>query len=142
MGSSLQTNRPNPPQTNQPSHQRTNQQRIQPSLQPILPQIIKPNNQPKRQSILPQRNQPNHQPNHQSMIMSHQPKVKPSQMILAVTINRIFLWKEQTKKDCKWAGKGTNKNIIKKCKKNNGDGNKVRDYCPKTCATVNQGLCA
>merc|ERR1712232_1349530 len=53
-----------------------------------------------------------------------------------------FFFKGQKKKDCNWAGKGSEKKIEKKCKKNNGDGKKVWDYCPKTCAKVNQGPCA
>merc|ERR1711971_1066814 len=53
-----------------------------------------------------------------------------------------FLLKGRAKKDCNWAGKGNEKKIENKCKKNNGDGKKVRDYCPKTCAKVNQGPCA
>jgi len=53
-----------------------------------------------------------------------------------------FLWKGQTKKNCKWVGKGTDPKIVKKCKRSNADGLKVRDYCPETCAKVGQGSCA
>merc|ERR1712194_679448 len=53
-----------------------------------------------------------------------------------------FLWKNQARKNCIWAGKGTEKKIANKCNKSNRDGKKVHHYCPATCAKVNQGSCA
>jgi len=52
-----------------------------------------------------------------------------------------FLWKNKNKKNCKWASKGSAKKVVKKCKKSNGDGKKVYDYCPATCAKVDKGPC-
>merc|ERR1712085_117810 len=53
-----------------------------------------------------------------------------------------FLWKNQARKNCIWAGKGTERKIANKCNKSNRDGKKVHHYCPATCAKVNQGPCA
>merc|ERR1712078_544375 len=50
-----------------------------------------------------------------------------------------FLWKGRAKKNCEWAGKGSDAMTIKKCKRNNGDGKTVYDYCPHTCALHNVG---
>jgi len=52
-----------------------------------------------------------------------------------------FLWKGRAKKDCVWVGKGKDSKTIKKCKRNNGDGKRVYDYCPMVCALHNQGPC-
>merc|ERR1712134_3433 len=38
-----------------------------------------------------------------------------------------FLWKGRDKKNCLWAGKGSDAMTVKKCKRNNGDGKKVFD---------------
>merc|ERR1712003_295980 len=53
-----------------------------------------------------------------------------------------FLWKGRNKKNCTWVGKGTDAMTDKKCRRNNGDGKKVYDYCPQTCALHNSGPCA
>merc|ERR1712014_421677 len=53
-----------------------------------------------------------------------------------------FLWKGRNKKNCVWVGKGSDAMTVKKCRRNNGDGKKIFDYCPQTCAMHQLGPCA
>merc|ERR1712187_542819 len=76
------------------------------------------------------------------------PVVPPTEVPVTVTVQQAciddqsFLWKGRAKKDCNWVGKGNDKMTVKKCKRNNGNGKKVYDFCPMTCALHNVGPCA
>merc|ERR1712085_29605 len=73
---------------------------------------------------------------------SKSPTNEPTTAPLSCNDQSGFLWKNQARKNCIWAGKGTEKKIANKCNKSNRDGKKVHHYCPATCAKVNQGPCA
>merc|ERR1712048_1247825 len=71
------------------------------------------------------------------------PVVPPTEAPVTVNVQPTcigdtdFLWKGRAQKDCEWAGKGSDTQTKRKCKRNNGDGRKVFDYCPMTCALHN-----
>merc|ERR1711861_115915 len=69
-------------------------------------------------------------------------KVQVQQQQQSCVDDPDFLWKGRNKKNCTWVGKGTDAMTVKKCKRNNGDGKKVSDYCPQTCALHKLGPCA
>merc|ERR1712232_1129391 len=131
------TDSPTKKPTNSPTKAPTNSPTNTPTKSPTKAPIDSPTNEPTKSPTKAPTNSP-----------TMKPTKSPTQSPTTDQNNNTscddqsdFLWKGQAKKDCNWAGKGTDKKIEKKCKKNNGDGKKVRDYCLKTCAQVNQGPC-
>merc|ERR1711971_1034832 len=144
------TESPTKAPTDSPTKKPTKSPTQSPTVVPTDSPTKKPTNSPTKAPINSPTNTPTKPP---TKAPTDSPTKKPTRSPTKAPINSPnnntscddqsdFLLKGRAKKDCNWAGKGNDKKIENKCKKNNGDEKKVRDYCPKTCAKVNQGPCA
>jgi len=134
------TNKPTKRPTKKPTKSPTNKPTKSPTNKPTKAPTKKPTKSPSNKPTNPPVDKPTKSP-------TKKPTKSPTKAPVddnddTCKDDSKFLWKGQKKKNCKWVGKGTDPKIVKKCKRSNGDGKKVQDYCPQTCAKVKQGPCA
>merc|ERR1712048_214037 len=127
------TKEPTPEPTNTPTKAPTKAPTTEPTNTPTKAPTPEPINSPTKAPVKEPTNAPVVPPTEAPVTVNVQP----------TCIDDVdFLWKGRAQKDCEWAGKGSDTQTKRKCKRNNGDGKKVFDYCPMTCALHDLGPCA
>merc|ERR1712029_1188692 len=135
------TNKPTKSPTNKPTNAPTNKPTdspvdspttSSPTQSPTVSPTSSPTSAPTTSSTASPTNQPTDSP-------TKNPTQSPTKALIdddnnddnACKDDANFLWKGQTKKDCKWVGKGTDPKIVKKMQKKQRTGSRYEITVPK-----------